>query len=151
MTGQVFTQCGQIARFSQRSEPGHILLAKTPFCHPAKTSGQLRVITQFRVRIERQMVSQQVDVMANQSPQTLPAYPGDATIVTFPEIAVMHQNGIGISRHRRIKQSLAGRHSGDNALHLAASFHLQAVWAIIPKLTGLQKLIQILHQCVAFH
>jgi hypothetical protein len=45
----------------------------------------------------------------------------------------MDQDGVGRHARGRLEQGLRGRDAGDQALHLRASFHLQAVWAIIPE------------------
>jgi hypothetical protein len=96
----------------------------------------LRVVAQFRVRIERQMIGQQVDVVSQQSGQALTPDTGHAAILALPEIAMVHQDGIGISGHCSIQQGLAGRDAGNQANDPVASFHLQTVWAIIPELSG---------------
>ena len=57
----------------------------------------------------------------------------------------------GTALDGRLDQGLAGGNTGDDAPHLGPSFHLQAVWAIIPELCGLQQLFQILHQFFTFH
>jgi hypothetical protein len=75
----------------------------------------LRVVAQFRVRIERQMIGQQVDVVSQQSGQALTPDTGHAAILALPEIAMVHQDGIGISGHCSIQQRLAGRDTGNQA------------------------------------
>ena len=100
------------------------------------------------MRVERQVVGQQVDVVGQQGFQALAADAGDAAILAFPEIAVMHEDGIGPARHGDVEQRLAGGDAGDDAHDLGASFHLQAVWAIIAELRGLQQPVQIVHQFV---
>ncbi len=101
--------------------------------------------------VQRQVVGQQIDIVAQQGFQTLAADAGDATILAFPEIAMMDEDGIGPARHGNVEQRLAGGYAGNDTHDIAASFHLQPVWAIIAKLRGLQQPIQILHQLFSFH
>ena len=98
------------------------------------------------MHIEWQVIGQQADVVRQQRRQAFLAHPGNAGILTFPEIAVVHQYGVGPFAHGKIQQFLAGSHPSDDFPDLATSFHLQAVWAIIAQFSGLQQTIQVLHQ-----
>ena len=55
----------------------------------------------------------------------------------------MDQDCISAAGDRDIKQALVGGHAGEQALDLRPSFHLQAVWAIIPEPPCLQQLVQV--------
>ncbi len=101
--------------------------------------------------IRGQMVGEQVHVVAKQGPQTLTAQAGDATILTTPEIAVMHQHRIRLPRHRRIEQSLAGRHAANHPAYLSTSFHLQPVWAIIPEAPEFEQIVELTLPFGSFH
>ena len=89
------------------------------------------------------MVSQQIDIVTNQRAKSAPENAGDPPLISFPEIAMMDKNSVGTSRHSRVEQGLAGSHTRHDTPNLSAAFHLQAIWAIIPVLPGLQQFIQI--------
>ena len=89
------------------------------------------------MRIERQVIGQQADVVGEQGFQPLAADAGDAAILALPEVAVMDENGIGSARDCGVEQRLAGGHAGNDTPYLGASFHLQPVWAIIAEVRGL--------------
>ena len=54
-----------------------------------------------------------------------------AAVLALPEHAVMHEDGVMPAGDRKVDQRLAGGHPAQHAQDLGASFHLQAVWAII--------------------
>lgn len=139
------------SRFKRAAEPADVLLAKTALGLPAQTEGQLGVIAQTGVGIQGQVVGKKIDVGLEQGPQASLADTGDAAILAPPEIAVVHQDGIGFSSNGGIYQGLAGRHPGDNSAYLGLAFHLQAVWAIIPEPRRLQELVQIARQFISLH
>ena len=55
------------------------------------------------------------------------------------------------ARHGGIQKRLARRHPADDALHLRPSFHLQAVWAIIPEAFNLEQSVEMALQFNSFH
>ena len=55
----------------------------------------------------------------------------------------MHEQGIGTARNRRIDQRQTGGYAGDNVPHFGATFHLQAVWAIIPETRRIQLIVKV--------
>jgi len=142
---------GQRHRLGNPAQPAKVLLAEASLGEPAKAPGELRVVTQFGVAIERQMVSNEVDVVPEQRLQTRLANAGDAAILAAPEPAMMDEDGVRATFDRRVQQRLTGRYAGDQAPDLRASFHLQAVWAIIPEAPCLQQIVQVACQFVAFH
>jgi hypothetical protein len=83
------------------------------------------------MRIERQVIRKQADVVRQQGGHATLAKAGQATIFTFPEPAVMHQNGVGLVFDSRVDQSLAGGDATNDRAQRGPSFHLQSVWAII--------------------
>jgi hypothetical protein len=61
----------------------------------------------------------------------------------------MDQDGVSAERASGfIEQGLRGRDAGDQTLHLRASFHLQAVWAIIPETPCSEQFVQVACQLV---
>ena len=103
------------------------------------------------MRIEWQVVSQQVNVVTQQGVEASLADAGDAAIFAFPEIAMMNKDGVGATFNSRVEQRLTGGNTSHETSDLGTSFHLQAIWAIIAELRGLQQLIQIVHQFFTFH
>ena len=103
------------------------------------------------MRVERQVVGEQVDVMAEQAGQTRLASGDDPAVLAAPEPAVMHDDSIGPAGDGAFYQ---GKTGGDAEKHLAdlvASFHLQAVWAIIAESRGVQQFIQIALKLNSLH
>jgi hypothetical protein len=80
--------------------------------------------------------------MSQQARHALFAKSGDATVLGFPEPAVVHQQGIGPALDCRLDQGLAGGDSAHHAAHLLPAFHLQTVWAIIAEPRGIEFLVQ---------
>lgn len=127
------------------------LFAKAAFDLPAQSLGQLSIVAQLGMRVERQVIGQQTDVMAQQCRQATLAKASDPAILGFPEPAVVHQYRIGGLRHGGIEQCLAGGDAADDALHLGAPFHLQAIWAIITKARGFKTFVEIIGKIVTSH
>ncbi|MNY61224.1 hypothetical protein D3C86_1978830 [compost metagenome] len=69
--------------------------------------------------------------MLEQGLQAALFHAGDARVLAFPEVAMMHQHQVGTGLHSRIEQGLAGSDATDNAHHLRTAFDLQAVGAVI--------------------
>ena len=129
-------RCGQGAGSGRRSDaavPGDILLAEAALCDPAEALRQLCVVAEPGMGIERQVIGEEVDVVGEQGADAATAETGDATILAFPEPAVMNEDRISAACNRGFEQRLAGGDAGDDAADLGASFHLQTVWAIIPE------------------
>jgi hypothetical protein len=105
----------------------------------AQHAGQLGVVAQFWMRIERQVISKQVDAMRQQQPQALAHPTRDATILAAPKQAVVHHDGIGLGVNGRLYQGPASGHAADEQLHIAVALNLQAVGAVIAKLVGLEQ------------
>jgi hypothetical protein len=123
---------GRPSTASRARGPGLRRLAKAPpslrsprkprSCSPKRPVGlgaeplaQLRVVAQLRVRIERQVVGEQVDVVRQQQGQALLHPAGDAPVLAAPEQAVVHEDGVGAGGDGRLDQRAAGGHAGDDA------------------------------------
>jgi hypothetical protein len=89
------------------------------------------------VRVQRQVVGQQVDVVRQQALQALLHPAGDGAVLPAPEQAVVHQDGIGIRRDGGVDQRAAGGDAADQR-RSPAPFHLQPVGAVVPETLGLQ-------------
>ena len=130
---------GQGLRTIKRGRPGkaQVLLAKALVGGPAQHPAQLRVVTHFEVRIQRQMVGKQVDVIRQQQPQTLAHPASDAAVLATPEKAVVHKNGVGPASDGRFDQRPAGRHATHQAGNIGLALDLQTVGAVVLETFGL--------------
>ena len=125
------------------AEETDILIGEASAHRPIHEPRQLGIVAEVGMGIERQVIGEQVDIARQQRRQPRLANSRYAPVLTAPEIAVVHDDGIGIARHRRVKQSLTGRDAGDDAANLAPPFHLQTVWAIIAVSIHLQQFVEI--------
>jgi len=97
------------------------------------------------------VVGKQTDVGLEQTRHALLLQPDQTCILATPEIAVMHDDRIGVRRERGIEQFQAGGHPGHDLRHTGPTFHLQTVWAIILDRCHIEQLIQIARQRGQFH
>ncbi|MDT4851809.1 hypothetical protein FQZ97_860090 [compost metagenome] len=104
--------------------------------------GQLRVVAQLRMTVQRQVIGIQIDIVGQQARQTLLHPARDPPILPAPEQSVMHENGIGPGTHSRVNQRPAGRHASDQFPDVASSLHLQPIGAIVAKQRRLQQGVQ---------
>ena len=93
------------------------------------------------MRVERQMIGKQIDVVREQCRQSRAARAGHARLFTAPEITVMHQDRVGRVVARRNQQIERRRDACHNRTNLRAPFHLQPVWAIIAETAHLERLV----------
>ena len=101
--------------------------------------------------IERQVIGKKTDLAAKQRRQPTTPDSGNPPILAAPEIAVMHQQGIGIPICRGINQRLARGNTCDQTTNLLASFHLQSVWAIILEAPRIKQPVEIFVKLVPRH
>ena len=94
------------------------------------------------MRVERQVVREQVDAVRQQALDALLQPAGDAPVMATPEQAVMHQQRVGAACDRRIDQRQARGDAGDDLAHLGAALDLQTVRPIIPEPLRLQQRVQ---------
>ncbi len=131
----------------QAAQHAEILLTEAPVHGNAQRFGKHDVVAYFRVRVQWQVIRQQIDLMGEQGPDAPPANTRDSAIFTTPEIAVMDKQGIGTRLCGDIQHSLRGRHTGEQSPDLLPTFHLKAIWAIIPKLGNPKIISQIRFKC----
>ncbi|MCY1546942.1 hypothetical protein D9M68_829690 [compost metagenome] len=104
--------------------------------------GQLRVVAQLRMTVQRQVIGIQIDLVGQQARQTLLHPARDPPILPAPEQTVVHEDGIGPRTHGGIDQRPTGRHAGDQLPDMTTPFHLQPVGAIVAKQCRLQQGVQ---------
>src|SRR5690606_31156235 len=103
---------------------------------------QLRVIAEYRVSIQRQMVADDVQAMRQRKREPGLAGTDDPRILALPEPPVVDQNGIGVALDGSAQQCLGCGDTGNDAADGIAPFDLQAVGAIIAKTRRLQGGVQ---------
>lgn len=110
---------------------GNILFAEPALRFKPQFLCKLRVVTQIRMGVEWQMVSQQADIMAQQQLKACALHPGNPGILVFPEIAVVHEYRIRTRSDGCFKQIQAGCHAAYQLKNSSPPFYLDAIWAII--------------------
>ena len=112
------------------------------------------VVDQVCVSIQRQVIGHHAGTRLEQARDTVALHAGDAGILAFPEITVVHQDGIGPGGNGLLDQFQAGRHAADQRADLCPALHLQTVRRIVAILVYRQQLIgvfmQFLQGCHAF-
>ena len=132
----------------RRGHAAQLLFAKTLVGLPAKHAPQLRVVAQFGVGIERQVVGEQADVVRQQQAQALLHPAHDSPVLATPEQAVVHEQGIGARGNGSLDQGAAGRHAADDALDTVLALDLQTIRAVVLEALGLQQPVQATQQFV---
>ena len=100
--------------------------------------------------VQRQVIGKQTDAAAEQRRQAPGLHAGYPRILAFPEIAVVDQDQIGPSIHRRVHQGLARSNTGHHALDAVPALHLQAVGTVVLKTLCFQQLIAVADQITQF-
>src|SRR5262249_8681117 len=66
-----------------------ILFAEIPAHGPTELLSQLCVVAQHQMRVERQMIGEEIDIVLQQGRHALLSKTGHATVLALPEPAVM--------------------------------------------------------------
>ena len=133
-------------RLATQPQESQIFFAKAPIGLKTQHTPQLSVVAQFRMGIERQVVSKQVDAVRQQQAQPVTHPTGDAPILAAPKQAMVHHNGIGLYSDGRFDQCPTGGDAADQALHIPIALDLQAIGAVIVKFFRLKQSIKGLAQ-----
>ena len=104
--------------------------------------GKKRVVAQFGMLVERQVISKEVQVMREQRGKTTLFHADNLRRFTLPEIAVMHQECIRLPVKRRCNRRLRGGNGGQDAADFRPALHLQAVWRVVAEASALQEFVQ---------
>jgi len=102
----------------------------------------LCVVAKFGMCVQGQVVCDQVDVVLQQTLQTLLHPTRDGAVLAAPKQTVVHQDRVGLGVDRRIDQSATRRHARDQVRNVRAPFDLQTVGAIVFEFFGLQHAVQ---------
>ena len=140
--GDAFRQGGGIfQRGCGHADHAQILFAKHPLAHQTQAQAQLGVVAQGGVRIQRQVVGQEVDLVSQQARQALFHPAGDAPILAAPKQTMVNQQGIRSGLDGGVDQRQAGGDARDHMADGVTAFHLQAVGAVIFEALRLQQLV----------
>ena len=101
---------GELRRVGKGCHPHatQLLLTKVALGHQTQLHTQLGVVAPLRVRVQRQMVGKQVDVVGQQQLQALLHPARHSAALPAPEQAVVHKNRIGVCRNGGFDQRAAG-------------------------------------------
>ena len=114
-----------------------------------KRLGDLRVVAELLVRIQRQVVGREADVGVEQRAQALAHDPIDHAAVTVPEQPVVYDDQLCPGLRGLLKELEADAHGGEHSFDALAADHLQTHWAIVWKSGHVQRGIQKRDQIVA--
>ncbi|SBP86396.1 hypothetical protein THIARS_40017 [Thiomonas delicata] len=142
---------GQVGKrgLGRRSESPKSLLAECVLDTPPHMRRELDVVAHQRMRIQRKVIGEQVDVCAEQCLQAKPLLANDARVLAAPEPAVVHEDRVGPGIDGTLDQCQAGSDAADHPGDPLLARDLHAVWAIIFKGIRLQEIVQIRGQLFA--
>jgi hypothetical protein len=138
-------------RCCQLAVAGEILVAEPAALDKTQPAGELRVVAKFGMRIQRQVVGQQADIVPQQVRNAAFLDAGDRRILAAPEIAMMHQHRIRAPGSGRVQQALRSSDTAGDLAHLGSPLHLHAVGAVIAKAVCLQQACDIITQLIEHH
>lgn len=144
---------GQGLAVLEAAEKTQLLLAEAPgrsgMGQQAELQAELRVVAELGMRVERQVVGEEVDVAVQQQRQPLLHPAGDAAVLAAPEEAVMDEDGIGLGADRGLDQRAARGHARDDLAHGGAALDLQAVRSVVLEALGSEQQVECVQQFVA--
>src|SRR5690606_21270774 len=106
--------------------------------HEFEQPCQLSVIAPFRVCVQRQVESEDIQVVLQSRGDALTLNSPQNGVFIFPEPTMVNQNGVCILLHCGIKQCLGGGNSGNNMTDGVLTFDLQPIRAVIFEALHLQ-------------
>ena len=133
----------QAHRRVQTAAKPDVLVGETPGFGQTQPPAQLGVVAEFGMDVQRQVIGEQVEFVRDEQRDARAAGAGEAGILALPEIAVVHQDGIRVVCERALNQFEACGHAAYDAADFTTPFHLQPIWAIIPKSGDLQQAVQV--------
>lgn len=144
---------GQGFAVLEAAEKAQLLLAEAPgrsgMGQQAELQAELRVVAELGMRVERQVVGEEVDVAVQQQRQPLLHPAGDAAVLTAPEQAVVDEDGIGLGADGGLDQRAARGHARDDLAHRGAALDLQAVRSVVLEALGSEQQVECVKQLVA--
>ncbi len=123
-----------------------VLLTETACCLQAEQAPELGVVAPLGMRVQRQVIGKQIDIVRQQQGQALFHPAGHTAILPAPEQAVVHEDRIGLHVDCSFDQRSARGHAGNDLADLGPPFHLQPVGTVIRETLGLQNGVESLEQ-----
>lgn len=137
----------------EAAEKAQLLLAETTgrsgMGQQAELLAELRVVAELGMRVERQVVGEEVDVVLQQQRQSLLHPAGDAAVLAAPEQSVVDEDRIGLGADGRLDQRAARGHARDDLAHGGAALDLQAVRSVVLEALGSEQQVECVQQFVA--
>lgn len=127
---------------------GNILFTEATLLHQDQSFCQLRIVAQFGMRIQRQVIRQQADIVLQQVSEPALLDAGNRLIFIAPEVAVMHQDRIRPPGRSRLQYMLRCADPGGNTTDLGTPLHLHSVGAVVTKPAYLQQASDIITHLV---
>ena len=127
------------------------MLAEAASFNETHSAGELRIVAQFSVCIQWQVVGEQTDVMCHQHSNTAAFHIDQTRIFATPEIPMMYQDRICTEGYCGLQESKRSSYTTDQFAHFTPAFHLESIWAIITKVGDIQKLVQIGFELIQSH
>ena len=133
------------AKLAQHDEPR--LADGSPRGQP-QTAPHARVVANFGMHIERQVIGVEIDVCGQKRCEALAVIADNSRIITFPEKPVVNDDGVGFGGYCGVDQGLIGRDADHNVRYRGAARYLQAVNGNVLETANFEELIEVTRQLV---
>src|SRR5213078_1652238 len=97
------------------------------------------------------MEGEEIEIVFDEERQAPAARPYDARILAAPEIPVMDEHRVGACRDGGFEKLHRCGDAAHDARDLVATFHLQAVWAIILEPADVEITVEVGGQLASLH
>ena len=133
---------GEAGAIDALPDTSQCLLAKISGHRQPQLVAQLRVVAEFGMRIQRQMVGKEIDVVRQQQGHALLHPAPDAAILAAPEQTVVDQDRIGPGIDRGFDQGPAGGDARDETPQRRLALDLQTVGSVVLEALGLEQAVK---------
>jgi hypothetical protein len=124
-----------------RADESQLLVPKATIGDEAQAQSQLRVVAKFAVRVQRQVVGEQIDLRLHQPPHALRQPARQPPVLAAPEKTMVNEQCVSAGVDGRVDQSrLPSRR--DDEPQFARALDLQTVRPIILEAVRLQQRLQ---------
>lgn len=127
------------------------VFARTGINRESEDARKLGVVSDLWVRIERQVVADEVHAVFNEAPDAAALHAHDPRILAAPEPAVMHENSVSALHCGSLKKTERSAHPEDDRRDVFTSLYLKSVRSIISEFSGLQDPVQKLYEGFCLH
>ena len=125
-----------------RSDKAELLVAEARISHQAQALSELRVVAEFGMGVQRQVIGEEADIGGHQAPHPRRQPAGQPPVLAAPEQPVVNQQRVGAVSDRGVDESQAGGDPRDEPAHRGSAFELQTVRPIILEAFGAQQCLQ---------